>query len=188
MTTNTETLTQPQSKHASISLGTIVLFFGLALVSVVVLLALIRQQRTQPTSGPAPDFTLTTLSGDTLKLSDFRGSVVVVNFWASWCAPCRIEAPELQAAYDAYKDRGVVFIGVAWSDLEKPAREYLLQYGITYINGLDLGTRISELYAITGVPETFIVDANGNVVQFFYAQLTRDQLGSAIDRALQVGG
>lgn len=147
--------------------GSIVLLVGVVLVAAVFGIALLRQNQTQPESGPAPDFTLTTLDGGQLKLSALKGRVVVVNFWASWCIPCRDEAAVLETVWQEYKDKDVVFVGVAYTDTESGARSFLAEYNTTYPNGLDIGTKISELYNIEGVPETFIIDREGNVAKFF---------------------
>ena len=153
-------------------------FFGIALAD---------KNRSQPTSGSAPDFSLTTFDGQTVRLSDLRGKVVMINFWASWCGPCRDEAPELQRTWERYKDRGVVFLGIAYTDTERNAQAFLKEYGTTYPNGLDLGTRISAQYHIQGVPETFIVDRDGNIVEFVMLPLTEPALSAKLDRALAQG-
>ena len=143
-------------------------------------------------AGPAPDFTLTLFEGydgglgiPVVTLSDLRGRVVVLNFWASWCVPCEEEAPDLEAAWRAYQDRGVVFLGVDWSDNEADALDYLQRFDITYANGPDLGSRISQpVYRIQGVPETFIIDPNGNVVFFKSSPITRQELAAEIEKLL----
>jgi cytochrome c biogenesis protein CcmG/thiol:disulfide interchange protein DsbE len=166
----------PESKPAArggFSLGSMVLLAGIVLVAVVFAVQLARQRQTQPESGAAPDFTLTTLQGETITLSDLRGKVVVINFWASWCGPCRVEAPVLERVWQQYKDRGVVLLGVAYTDTESGARAFIAEFNQTYPNGLDLGTRISDQYHITGVPETFVVDQNGDVVRFFMRPSTK---------------
>ncbi len=117
----------------------------------------------QPSSGVAPDFSITSFEGQTLKLAELKGKVVVINFWASWCPPCRDEAPFLERTWRQYKDRGVVFIGVDYVDTETAAKAYLKEFGITYFNGTDLQSAISQKYRIKGVPETYFVGKDGNL-------------------------
>ncbi len=116
----------------------------------------------QPEAGMAPTFSLTSFDGETLALEELRGKVVVINFWASWCIPCRAEADELEAMSRKYRD-DVVFIGVDYADTEKGALKFIEEYGLTYFQGPDLGTRISADYRIRGVPETFYVAKNGEL-------------------------
>jgi cytochrome c biogenesis protein CcmG/thiol:disulfide interchange protein DsbE len=153
---------------------------------------LLDTNRAQPTSGPAPDFTLNLFEGydgglgrSTIALSELRGQVVVLNFWASWCVPCEEEAPDLEATWRAYKDRGVVFLGVDWTDNEADALDYLHRFDITYANGPDLGSKIAQpLYRITGVPETFIIDQQGDVRFFKESPVTQQELAAQIDALL----
>lgn len=112
---------------------------------------------------PAPDFSLTTFEGQTVVLSDLQGRVVVINFWASWCKPCEEEAEFLEQAYRMFKDQGVVFLGVDYVDTEREARAYIERFDISYPNGPDLGTRISQAFRIGGVPETFVVRPDGTI-------------------------
>lgn len=167
------------------NLASLVLLLGVLAVAAVFGVALLRQNQTQPESGAAPDFTLITLDGGQVRLSALTGRVVVINFWASWCGPCRDEAPALEAIWRQYQERGVVVVGVAYTDTERGARAFLAEFGITYPNGLDIGTEISERYNIIGVPETFIIDAEGNVARFFKQPLTQDQLAAALDEVLE---
>ncbi len=135
-------------------------------------------------SGPAPDFTLTSFDERTLTLSQLRGQVVIINFWASWCPPCREEAAYLEQTWRKYKDQNVVFIGVDWVDTRKEALAYMKEFDLTYFNGPDLGTRIAEAYRIKGVPETFFVAKNGELRGVHIGPLTAPELDQKIDELL----
>lgn len=135
-------------------------------------------------SGPAPDFTLAGFDGGEVTLSELRGRVVVINFWASWCLPCRDEAAYLEASWRAYRDRGVVFIGIDYKDAEGPAREFLEEYGVSYFNGPDVEARISADYRVAGIPETFFVDARGELRGVVQGPLSPPRLERQLDALL----
>jgi len=135
----------------------------------------------------APDFTLTLFDQfdqDKITLSELRGQVVLVNFWASWCVECYKEAALLEQAWRDYKDKGVVFIGVDYLDTDKAGLAYMAQYGITYPSGPDLGGKISRAYAITGVPETFFIDKDGQIAHVQIGPITQPQLYGLLDKLL----
>lgn len=118
----------------------------------------------RPQAGePAPAFTLLLLDGSQIALRDLRGQVVVLNFWASWCDPCRREASDLQQAWEQYQDRGVAFVGVTFRDAKGASQAFIEQFGLTYPNGIDERGRISEAYGVVAVPETFIIDREGKI-------------------------
>jgi cytochrome c biogenesis protein CcmG/thiol:disulfide interchange protein DsbE len=168
MTENTPT--PPETKRHSIPLWVQVAIW-VSLVGLLVVLALGLRRTQQGTVQPGdhiPDFPLTFYSDyehqgqSQLKLSNLRGKVVVINFWASWCKPCEQEAAELEAAWKHYQPDGqVVFLGVDYVDTEPEARTYLKKFEISYPNGPDLGTRVSQLFRIKGVPETYFIDRQG---------------------------
>ncbi len=158
---------------------------GLALLFVVGLgIALTQKALSQLDSGIAPDFSIKTYDGKTFTLSQNRGKVVLINFWASWCGPCRSEASDMNAIYDEYKDRGVVFIGVGHLDNEKDALGFLKEFGIEYTTGPDNGTSVSEKYRVKGVPETYIVDKAGNLAMSIPGPTTARDLRPILDKLL----
>ncbi len=134
--------------------------------------------------GPAPDFTLDLFGGGQLTLSDLQGQVVLVNFWASWCLPCRDEAPMLEAVWQRYRDQGVTFIGVNYQDTEAPARAFIQEFGITYPNGPDVRSRIAGAFQIQGVPETFVITPEGEIAEVFIGSPTEAQLTDVLERLL----
>lgn len=115
----------------------------------------------------APAFSLPRFDGGTLTLASLRGKYVLVNFWASWCVPCRDEAPLLERAWRQYRDRGLVVVGVNIQDLEPEARKFIAQFKVSYPNVRDRDGRVSRAYGTTGVPETFFIDRDGRVVRKF---------------------
>ena len=165
MENNPQAPNSPGAESSRPRWGRIVAWIGLAALLLLLFLGLMRSQRGPVSVGkPVPDFSLTTFEGQTYRLGDLRGKVVLINFWASWCKPCEQEAADLESAWRKYKDSGdVVFLGIAWTDTEKKSLEYLARFQITYPNGPDLGTRISQAFRTTGVPETYIIDKDGNL-------------------------
>ena len=141
----------------------ILIWVGVGVLLVILGIGLSRSQQGQVAKGElAPDFELTAFSGETYRLAEYRGSVILVNFWASWCESCKPEAKDLEAAYQYYSPRDdVLFLGVDYVDTEPEALGYLEEFGITYPNGPDLKTKISQAYRIRGVPETYIIDPDG---------------------------
>lgn len=132
---------------------------------------------------PLPSFDLSTFDGQIVRTTDSLGKVVVINFWSSWCQPCEQEAAELESAWKAYETEGeVVFLGVAYMDIESEAKQFISRYGITYPNGSDLQASISKLFKVRGVPETFIFNRNGTLVHYQYGPfLSKGEIMSIVD-------
>lgn len=134
--------------------------------------------------GMAPDFSVTGFDGREFTLSEHRGHVVIVNFWASWCPPCREEAAYLEQTWRKYEGQDVIFVGVDWVDTQKEALAYIQEFDITYINGPDIGTRAAQAYNIQGVPETFFVARNGELRGVHIGPLKSPQLDEKIEALL----
>ncbi len=134
---------------------------------------------------PAPDFTLTTFEGTTISLEGLKGRPIVINFWASWCPPCRIEAPLLERTWRAYKNRDVVFIGVDVQDREEDALNYIREFDITYPNGPDPTGEISIDYGVSGLPVTFFVSRQGEIVRRWVGAIERSVLISSIEEIMK---
>lgn len=130
------------------------------------------KQSEQRASGSAPPLEFTTFDGQAINLADLRGQGVVVNFWASWCDPCRDEAALLEQTWRREKDNGIVFLGIDYLDQEPAAKEYLQEYNITYPNGPDLRSQIARRYGIKGVPETFFIDPEGRIADIVIGPIT----------------
>ena len=161
----------------------LVLLLALAVLALLAYGVLAKGQ--EPLSGgPAPDFTLHLFNGGQLSLSELRGQVVVVNVWASWCPPCRDEAPVLELAWRRYRDRGVTFVGVDYMDTEPAALAFIEEFRVTYPNGPDLGGRIAEAYRLQGVPETFFVTRQGEIAEVFVGPLSEARLTAILERLL----
>ena len=166
------------------------------LVALLVIVAMGLNRAQQGTVQPGhviEEFRLPLFSGyeidgkSEITLEELRGKVVVINFWASWCKPCEQEAAELQQAWEEYEPTGqVVFLGVDYVDTEPEARVYLRKFGITFPNGPDLATRISQYFRIKGVPETYFVDKEGVLQYVQVGPFTSiDQIRAQIDPLLK---
>jgi cytochrome c biogenesis protein CcmG/thiol:disulfide interchange protein DsbE len=136
-----------------------------------------------------PGFTLERLDRKgTLALEDLRGKAVAVNFWASWCNPCKDESPYLERVWQRYRTRGLVMLGVDAEDLRSAGRAFTRRYGLTYPVVYDGPGKTLKHYGVTGFPETFVLDRNGRVVEAFVGAIAtgeeRTRLERAVERAL----
>lgn len=120
---------------------------------------------------PAPDFTLQTLDGESLSLSDLQGQAVVLNFWATWCPPCRAEMPELQAAYEDYGPGGLVVLGVNQGEDQATVKAYQEELNLTFPVVLDTQFEVSETYQINSLPTTFFIDRDGIIREIVVGQM-----------------
>jgi cytochrome c biogenesis protein CcmG/thiol:disulfide interchange protein DsbE len=169
----------------------------LAWAAVLTLLAvlgwgLIRATAERP-DGTAPNFEMQFFNGygwedrQTASLSDFEGKVVVLNFWASWCVECLLEAELLEETWQDYAAQDVVFLGVAYVDVEPKSKAYLEQFNITYPNAPDLRSSISSEYEITGVPETFFIGRDGKVAHIQIGPVDEEIMTTVLEKLLVEG-
>lgn len=142
---------------------------------------------------PAPDFALPVLvpnglpnrlrpsaNDGRISLRELRGSPVVLNFWASWCTPCQIEAPRLERAWQHARERGVVFLGIDILDVTDDAKDFIDEFRLTFPHVRDSGKTVGRAWGVTGLPETFFVDASGYVVGHVIGAIESKQLADGI--------
>jgi cytochrome c biogenesis protein CcmG, thiol:disulfide interchange protein DsbE len=128
----------------------------------------------------APDFTLPDLDGNEVALSDYRGDVVLINFWATWCPPCRVEMPEMEAVYRDYRDEGFEILGVDQREPVELVESFVTERGFSWIFLLDEEFEVSREYSANAIPRSILVDRDGTVVHIWTGPLTR----SALERQL----
>ncbi len=136
---------------------------------------------------PAPDFELKDLSGNTVKLSDYRGKVVLVNFWATWCGPCKAEMPLLQDRYTTLQGNGLEIVAVNIGEDEDLVRPYVKDLGLDFAIVLDPELAVNDEYRVLGYPTTITVDRDGNVVDVHVGAWLDEQLDAVLSR-LGFGG
>lgn len=165
MTESSQTVSEQGTHRAHFQVWRILAWVGLFALLLVIALVLFRNQQGPVEVGrKPPSFSLTTFDGQVFSPAEMAGKVVLINFWASWCKPCEQEAPYLEGAWRFYQPRGdVLFLGIAWTDTESASLAFIKKFDVTYPNGPDLGTVISQAYRTTGVPETYIIDKNGKL-------------------------
>lgn len=162
----------------------------IAVVAVVALGSLLLPRGSGPpalgvteVSGPMPEIAGATLHGGTVSADDYRGQVVVVNFWAAWCAPCRVEQPFLQRLHEEYGGRGVYFLGVDFRDDPAAARAHVEEFGVTYPSVQDPAGKITGTdFGLPGVPATIVVDRSGEMRYSFLGEVEEDELEDVLRR------
>ncbi len=139
--------------------------------------------QTQPAVEPgryAPDFALTDLNGETVRLSDWRGQVVLLNFWASWCVPCRQEMPLLQATHEAYAGDGLVVLAVNMGEERRRVEGFAADLAVTFPVLADEETTVGTLYRVRGAPTTYFIDREGVIRQRYVGPLTSGMLAAIL--------
>lgn len=144
----------------------------------------VNNQEIQLRPRPAPDFTLQKISGGKLQLSHLRGHPVILNFWASWCPPCRDEAPALEQAWQKYRGKGIDFVGVDVWDTHGDATRFLCDFKVTYPNVEDPLGDASIAYGLTGTPETVLISSGGMLERKWIGPLPAATLATIVHDAL----
>jgi cytochrome c biogenesis protein CcmG/thiol:disulfide interchange protein DsbE len=161
----------------TVALLTLLLAFGLSRDPTVIRSPLLGKQ--------APAFSLHTLDdAQVVRSTDFHGQVVVINFWASWCAECRVEHGAFAAAWDRYRDKGVVLVGIAFQDRPTASRAYLDELGGDWPQLQDPGDRTALAYGVYGVPETYVVGPDGTVAAKTIGAVSYAWLTDQVERLL----
>jgi len=158
------------------------------LIGLIVLFALQMKNAKQDTleiGSAIPNFTVTTFNGESYQKSQLAGKIILLNFWSSWCATCDEEGAILEEVWQEVKEDGdIVFIGVNYVDTEKDSLAFLEKYGITFPNGPDMGSRISRMFKVEAVPETYIIGRDGRLVAIMIGAFqSAEEIHAALDMA-----
>jgi peroxiredoxin len=133
----------------------------------------------------APDFLLETLDGGELSLSDLRGQAVALNFWASWCAPCRKEIPQLVAASDQFAEQGLVVVGANLQESPDTIRRYAEDFGMDFPIALDRTGSVADEYRLLGIPTTYFIDRQGVIRSVFRGPFLEQLEGTSVQGAIE---
>ncbi|MFZ4814472.1 MAG: TlpA family protein disulfide reductase [Phototrophicaceae bacterium] len=147
-----------------------------------------RNEAVLNTGNDAPRFSVISFDGETFDLAELNGQPVFVNFWASWCAPCRDEAPILERLWQQYRDEGLLVLGITHSDIDRDSLAFINEFAISYPNAPDPAARIYDSYGLTGVPESFLIAPDGSLAYVLRGPLSESTLGgltAAIEASLQ---
>lgn len=150
-------------------------YLRVGLVSVALLGLMGMASRLPLVGGPAPEIVLKDLQGQEVKLSDFRGKVVLLNFWATWCKPCKEEMPAMQAGYDKLRDQGLVVLAVNELEDTEKVIEHVRKHSHTFPVVMDHDNHVANRYGVVGLPASFLVDRHGIVREHIFGNLLTEE-------------
>ncbi len=134
---------------------------------------------------PAPDFTLADLDGNQVSLSDLRGKTVFINFWATWCGPCRVEMPEIEAIHQQYKDKDVVVLGVDILETEGEVRQFVVEGGYNWTFVMDTTGEVTNSYQVVAIPTSFFIDKEGIIRAVSVGAMTKGAMEARLLVAME---
>ena len=155
------------------------LLFALIVMFVVPFASCSKQKASASQTQAAPDFSLTLSTGETVKLSDFRGKAVLLHFWATWCPPCRAELPEMNALAESLaqnSDSKLEFLAVCISDEETSRAQFMAKNNYTFKGGLDARGDVASLYRVQGIPSSFLISPDGSIEKRHVGAMSKAQL------------
>jgi len=132
----------------------------------------------------ASNFSLELMDGKRFNLNDYKGKPILINFFASWCLPCREEMPVIEKIVQEYQPKGVIFLGIAVDDTEKKMKEFIARYGVTFPVGLDKTAEIQKSFGLYGIPTTYFIDKNGVINYFHSGTVTEELLQHELNKLL----
>jgi cytochrome c biogenesis protein CcmG, thiol:disulfide interchange protein DsbE len=180
---------KPKSEEKPfLSPATIFLIVAVVIFVIVMGIALFRQNQTRPVVGDAaPGFQVTGYDGQIYRSEDLLGQIVIVNFWANWCAPCHAEAPGLEQIHREYADEGVLMLGVNWLDIESQAMSFINRYELSYPNAPDTGELLYNAFRVQAMPETFVIGRDGRIAAVYIGAVGYDNLAELLNGLLAEG-
>lgn len=143
-----------------------------------------KDSKTVKVGSDAPNFSLQQLDGTAVKLSDLRGKAVILNFWGTWCEPCKAEMPALQKQYEAYKDKGLVVLGINIGETPIAVQPFLKEYGVHFPILMDRKSEITKLYKIGQIPASYFIDKDGVVRDTFLGQMSEKLISEKVAKIL----
>ena len=170
-----------KSRSYRLALGTL----ALVLITFVVIQGCANNAPDSGIGHQAPDFTLRDLDGNLVRLSDLRGKAVFINFWATWCPPCRAEMSEIEAVHQEYKDQGVVVLSVDVSEPESTVRQYIQQGGFSWTTVLDSTGEVARDYQIAAIPTSFFLDKEGIIRAVNIGAMTKRAVEAKLAEAMR---